>query len=130
MSEYAFVPNESTSEVITLTPSLPTTSDIGLSPSLDILSNIHKEARNLGVISDSELSFDQSTAVLFCAPEAAIQGQVISFPRIFRKAYSCFYLIQTRLLQCTLFWYQQVHLTRTSAVSKCCCQVFNGDKER
>lgn len=83
MSENVLVPNESKSEVIMITPALPTTSDIGLSPSLNILSNhIHKEARNLGVISDSELSFDtQVTKVLqSCSAHLRQLYKVRSFP--------------------------------------------------
>ncbi len=59
--------NDSKSEVLIVTPAGPSINNLNLpSSSLGVLaSNIHKEARNLGVTFDSDLSFDaQVTKVL------------------------------------------------------------------
>ena len=58
--------NDTKSEVLIVSPAGSSTSTVFLSSSLGALSNsVHKEARNLGVIFDSELSFDtQVTKVL------------------------------------------------------------------
>ena len=69
MSENVLQLNDSKSDIVIMCPSCPSTSNIAyLSSSLGALSNnVRKEARNLGVIFDSELSFHtQVTKVVQC----------------------------------------------------------------
>ncbi len=60
MSKNVLQLNDSKSEVLIFTPCVPSSASINnLSSSLGVLSNnVRKEARNLGVVFDSELSFD------------------------------------------------------------------------
>ncbi len=99
--------NYSKSVVLIFTTCTPSSARINnLSSSLGALSNnLRKEARNLGVVFYSELTFDvqvtqknvdvQSCAVLFCSTEATNENKVIPFFGRFGKSHLRFYFFQT-----------------------------------